>query len=72
MYFDNYASHIRTLKDAEEGKTKFAKKQKQARFQNNKGNMVMATAEKSELGQLNYKRYILPDGISSLPYGHKI
>ena len=72
MYFDNYASHIRTLKDAEEGKTKFAKKQKQTRFQNNKGNMVMATAEKSELGQLNYKRYILPDGISSLPYGHKI
>ena len=31
----------------------------------------MVTTEKCEFGQLNDKRYILPDGISSLPYGHK-
>ena len=31
----------------------------------------MATVEKAEFGQLNNKRYVLPDGISSLPYGHK-
>ena len=31
----------------------------------------MVTIEKCEFGQLNDKRYILPDGISSLPYGHK-
>ena len=33
--------------------------------------MVMVTIEKCEFGQLNDKRYILPDGISSLPYGHR-
>ena len=32
--------------------------------------MVMVTIDKSEFGQLDDKRYILPDGISSLPYGH--
>ena len=31
----------------------------------------MVTVEKSEFGQLNNKRYVLPDGICSLPYGHK-
>ena len=30
----------------------------------------MVTIEKSEFGQLNDKRYILPDGKGSLPYGH--
>ena len=31
----------------------------------------MVTVEKAEFGQLNDKRYVLPDGISSLPYEHK-
>ena len=31
----------------------------------------MVTIEKCEFGQLNDKRYILPGGISSLPYGLK-
>ena len=31
----------------------------------------MVTIEKCEFGQLNDKRHILPDGISSLPYGDK-
>ena len=71
MDFDNYASCILTIKEAKEGSRKFAKKQKQTHFQNKEGNMVMVTIEKCEFGQLNDKRYILPDGISSLPYGHK-
>ena len=32
--------------------------------------MVMVTIEKCEFRQLKDKRYIFPDGISSLPYGH--
>ena len=32
--------------------------------------MVIVTIDKPEFGQLNDKRYIIPDGISSLPYGH--
>ena len=71
MNFDKYASRLLTIEDAHEGTNKFANKQKQARFPNNKGNMVMMTIEKSEFGQLNDKRYVLCDGISSLPYGHK-
>ena len=30
----------------------------------------MVMIDKSNFGQLNDKRYILPDGMSSLPYGH--
>ena len=72
MDFNNYANHILTMEEAEEGSRRFAKKkQKQIHFQNTKGNMGMVTLEKCEFGQLNDKRYILPDGISSLPYGHK-
>ena len=71
MDFDNYASRILTMEEAEEGSRRFAEKQKQTCFQNTKGNMVMVTIEKCDFGQLNEKQYILPDGISSLPYGHK-
>ena len=31
----------------------------------------MVTIEKSEFGQLNDKRYLSCEGISSLPYGHQ-
>ena len=56
MDFDNYASRILTLEEAEEGTKRFSKKQKQTEFQNKKGNMVMVTIDKSEFGQLNDKR----------------
>ena len=31
----------------------------------------MVTVEKCEFGQLSDKRYVHPDGVFSLPYGHK-
>ena len=71
MDFDEYASRILTTEEAREGINRFANEQKQTRFQNKKGNMIMVTIEKCEFGQLNDKRYILCDGISSIPYGHK-
>ena len=70
MNFDKQASRILTLEDAREGTNRFAKKQKQTRFKNWKGNMIIETIQKCEFGQLNDKRYVFPDGISSLPYGH--
>ena len=70
MDFDNYTSRILTLEEAEKETERFSKKQKQTRFQNKKGNMVMVTINKSEFGQLNDKRYILPDRSSSFPYRH--
>ena len=71
MNFEKYAGGILTIYEAREGVNKFSKKQKQTRFENKKGNMIMVTVEKVEFGQLNDKRYMLPDGISSLPYRHK-
>ena len=52
MDFDKYASRILTPEDAREGTNRFAKKQKQTRFKNHKGNMIMESIEKCELGQL--------------------
>ena len=71
MNFEKYARRILTIVEAREGTNRFSKKQKQTRIENKKGNMIMVTVEKAEFGQLNDKRYVLPDGISSLPYGHK-
>ena len=59
MNFDNYSSCILTIKEAKEGSSRFAKKQKQTCFQNKKGNMVMVTIEKCEFGQLNDKRHLI-------------
>ena len=70
MDFDKYTSRILTLEDAREGTNWFVLKSKKIRFQNKEGNMCMVTIEKSEFGQLNDRRYILPDGICFLPYRH--
>ena len=63
MDFDKYASRILTLEDTREGTNRFALKSKQTRFQNKRGNMSIVTIEMCEYGQLNDKRYILPDSI---------
>ena len=71
MNFEKYAGRILTINEVRDGTNRFSKKQKQTRFENKKGNMIMVTVKKAEFGQLNDKRYVLPDSISSLPYGHK-
>ena len=71
MNFHKYASRITSIDDARNETNRFAKKNKQTRFHNKKGNMIMVTVEKSEFGQSKNKRYLFPDGISSLPHGHK-
>ena len=48
MDFENYASRILTIEDARKGTNRFAKKQKQTRFLNKKGNMVIVTIKKCE------------------------
>ena len=55
MDFDEYASRILTTEEAREGINRFANEQKQTRFQNKKGNMIMVTIQKCEIGQLNDK-----------------
>ena len=69
MNFDNYVSSILMLEEVKEGSKRFAKQQKQTRFQRKKGNMVMVAINKCKFGQLNDKNYILPNVISWV--GHK-
>ena len=68
MDFDNYAGRILTIEEAQDGTKSFAKIQRQTRFQNKKGNMIMVTIKKLEFAQSNDKRCILPDDISSLSF----
>ena len=68
MDFNNYAGRILTIEEAQDGTKSFAKIQRQTRFQNKKGNMIMVTIKKLEFAQLNDKRCILPDGINSLSF----
>ena len=70
MDSDKYEGRILTIEQALEGTDRFANIQKQTIFQNKKGNMIMVTIEKCKFGQLNDKRYILFDGIFSIPYEH--
>ena len=57
MNFEKYVGRIFTIDEVREGSNRFSKKQKQTRFENKKGNMIMITVEKAEFGQL--KRYVL-------------
>ena len=47
MNFEKYAGRILTIDEAREGTNRFLKKQKQTRFENKKGNMIMVTVEKA-------------------------
>ena len=55
------------MEEAKEDMRPFAKKQKQTRFQNKKGNMVMIPIKKCQFRQLSDKSYIPPDGYQFTP-----
>ena len=71
MDFDDYPGRILDIDEPREGASRFAKKNNRTSFWNKKGDMYMVTTEKGEFGQLNDKRYLSCDGISSLPYAHQ-
>ena len=69
MDFHNYADRILHNDKAKEGAKRFAKKNKHV----SKTRKVTCTwiLSKSEFGQLNDKRYLSCDGISSLPFWYQ-
>ena len=69
MDFHNYADRILHNDKAKEGAKRFAKKNKHV----SETRKVTCTwiLSKSEFGQLNDKRYLSCDGISSLPFWYQ-
>ena len=69
MNFESFASRIMDTKQYTQAQKK-AKSVKQARFKLSKTSMKFKEELKDQFAGLNDKRYYLPDGVTSLPYGH--
>ena len=69
MDFESFASRIMDTKEYTKAQ-KQAKTLKQARFKLSKTSMNFTEEYKIQFAGLNDKRYYLPDGITSLPYGY--
>ena len=71
MDFANYANGIKSLVNFDTFEKPRAEYKEVARFTVKKGDMVKIIVTKITFSQLNDKRFYYPDGILSLPYGHK-
>ena len=69
MNFESFASRIMDCKEYTNVQKK-AKSLKQTRFKLSKTTMKIKEEVKTQFASLNDKRYYLPDGVTSLPYGH--
>ena len=69
MNFESFASRIMDIKEYAWSQ-KIPSKLKQMRFQIKSTNMRLTNVNRTQFAGLNDKRYYLPDGITSLPYGH--
>lgn len=67
MEFENYANRIESLINFNTFQKPSAEFKEVFRFKVFQGEMV----KKTKFSQLNDKRFYFPDGILSLPYGHK-
>lgn len=67
MEFENYANRIESLINFNTFQKPSAEFKEVSRFKVFQGEMV----KKTKFSQLNDKRFYFPDGILSLPYGHK-
>ena len=69
MNFESFASRIMDVREFTYSE-KPSKKIKQMRFQLKTTGMKLIETYKMQFAGLNDKRYYLPDGVTSLPYGH--
>ena len=69
MDFESFVSRIMDTKEYTYVQKK-AKSLKQTRFKLSKTSMKFKKELKTQFAGLNDKRYYLPDGVTSLPYGH--
>ena len=69
MNFESFASRIMDIKEYTWSQ-KVPAKLRQMRFQIKNTNMRLTSVNRTQFAGLNDKQYYLPDGITSLPYGH--
>ena len=69
MNLESFASRIMDIKEYTWSQ-KVPAKLRQMRFQIKNTNMRLTSVNRTQFAGLNDKRYYLPDGITSLPYGH--
>ena len=70
MEFHNYANRIKSLKNFDTFDKPVKEYKEVGRFVVKKAYMVKTSVTKTKFSQLNDKRFYLPNGILSLPYGH--
>ena len=71
MGFENFAGRIKLLVNFETFKKTTAEYREVSRLPIVQGEMMKKTVMKIKFSQLNDKRFYFPDGIVSLPFGHK-
>ena len=71
MGFENLVGRIKSLVNFETFEKPPAKYKEVLRLSVVQGEMIKKTVVKTKFSQLNDKRFYFPDGIVSLPFGHK-
>ena len=71
MNYENFAERIKPLYDFNTYKKPKADSKNLVRISVKKGEMTTHTIKKNKFAQLNNKRFYFPNGIISLPFGHK-
>ena len=71
MEFEDFSNRIESLVNFHTFEKPPAEYKEVSRFSVFQGEMVKKTVVKTKFSQLNDKRFYFPDGIVSLPFGHK-
>ena len=71
MRFENFVGRIKSLVYFETFEKPPAEYKEVSRLSIVQGEMIKKTVVKTKFSQLNNKRFYFPDGIVSLPFGHK-
>ena len=71
MRFENVVGRIKSLVNFETFEEPPAEYKEVSRLFIVQGEMIKKTVVKTKFSQLNNKRFYFPDGIVSLPFGHK-
>ena len=71
MGFENFSGRIKSLVNFETFKKPTAEYREVSRLPVVQGEMMKKTVVKTKFSQSNDNRFYLPDGIVSLPFGHK-
>ena len=71
MGFQNFAGRIKSMVNFEMFEKPSGEYKEVSRLSIFQGEMIKKTVVKTKFSQLKNKRFYFPDGIASLPFGHK-